>query len=121
MIVAAWFSVVVGVLMLGQWSFFLLTRQVPELRTRPAEIGLHIAAEFITALLLLVSGLGLLARAAWGAIAYLVATGMLLYTLIVSPGYYVQRRTWPLVVMFAVLFVLALVTLGLALVQMVAG
>jgi hypothetical protein len=62
----------------GQWSFFLLTKQVPELKSRPAEIGLHIAAEFITALL--VSGLGLLTRAAWGTIAYLVATGMLLYS-----------------------------------------
>ena len=39
MTVAAWFSVTVGVLMLGQWPFFLFAGQVPELKTKPAEIG----------------------------------------------------------------------------------
>ncbi len=38
---------------------------------------------------------------------------MLLYTVIVSPGYFAQKREWPMVGMFAVLLALALVSLGL--------
>lgn len=36
---------------------------------------------------------------------------MLLYTLIVSPGYYVQNRGTPFVLMFARMFVLAAISL----------
>ena len=39
----------------------------------------------------------------------LVALGMLLYTVIVSPGYFAQRGEWPLVAMFGVLLLSALV------------
>ena len=59
--------------------------------------------------------LGLLTGAPWGQPAYLVSVGMLLYTVIVSPGYFAHKREWPMVGMFAVLLVLALVSLGLVL------
>ena len=42
-----------------------------------------------------------------------VANGMLLYTVIVSPGYFAQLGQWPLVGMFAVLLALALVSIVL--------
>ena len=42
---------------------------------------------------------------------YLVAVGMLLYTVVNSPGYFAQRREWPMVGMFGVIFILALVSL----------
>jgi hypothetical protein len=42
---------------------------------------------------------------------YLVAVGMLLYSMIVSPGYFAQRGEWPLVGVFAVLLLLALLSL----------
>ena len=117
--IAGWFSLCIGLLMLGQWTFFLLSGQVPELKTKPAEIVLHITAEFVTAIALLVAGVGLLLATSWGIFLYLVATGMLLYTLIVSPGYYVQRRTWPLVTMFAVILVLTLILLGISISQII--
>ena len=41
------------------------------------------------------------------------ATQAALHTLIASPGYFAQSHAWAAVVMFAVLFVLALVGLGL--------
>jgi len=101
-------AIVVGLLMLGQWAFFLGTGQVPELRTRPVEFAFHLAAEGLTALTLLVAGIGALRRAAWGKPLLLLALGMLLYTVIVSPGYFAAQRAWLLVGMFAVLLVLAL-------------
>jgi len=39
--------------------------------------------------------------------------GMLLYAVINSPGYFAEKRQWPMVGMFAVLLILALVSLGL--------
>jgi len=35
MIFAAGYAIVVGVLMFGQWAFFLAARQVPELKAEP--------------------------------------------------------------------------------------
>ncbi|MHB0935711.1 MAG: hypothetical protein ACYDCO_15215 [Armatimonadota bacterium] len=101
------YAIVVGLLMLGQWAFFLATGQVPELRTRPVEFAFHLAAEVVTALGLLVAGIGALRRAAWGRPLLLATLGMLIYTVIASPGYFAAQRAWPLVGMFAVLLVLA--------------
>ena len=86
---------------------------MPELKTEPFRIAFHLAGEFLTAVALIAGGLGLLCGAPWGRPMYLVSLGMLLYTVIVSPGYFCQRREWPMVGMFAVLLVLALVSLGL--------
>jgi hypothetical protein len=100
-------------MMLGQWAFFLAKGRVPELETEPIRIRFHLAAEFLTAVALIVGGLGLLVDSRWGLKVYLLALGMLLYTLVVSPGYFAQRGEWPLVGMFAVVLVLALVSLVL--------
>jgi hypothetical protein len=108
-------AIVIGIGMVGQWSFFLATGRVPELKTEPMRIGFHLAGEFLTALALIAGGVGLLSAAPWGHPIYLVSIGMLLYTIVVSPGYFAQRGEWPLVGMFAVLLVLALVSLILIL------
>jgi hypothetical protein len=106
------YALVVGLLMLGQWAFFLATRQVPELKTEPSRIKFHIFDEVLTAAGLIVSGIGLLASATWAAQVYPVAVGMLIYTVIVSAGYFAQKRAWPIVAMFGVLFVLSLASLA---------
>jgi hypothetical protein len=112
MISAAIVALVVAVGMIGQWVLFLATRQVPELKTEPLRIRFHLAAEFATALTLLVAGAALLAGQAWGPDFYLVAAGMLLYTVIVSPGYFAQKGQWPFVGMFAALLVLTLISIA---------
>ena len=109
---AALFAVIVGVLIFGQWAFFLATKQVPELKTEPTRIRFHIVDEFITAGLLIAAGIGLLAESDIAAKLYPVAIGMLVYTVIVSAGYFAQKRVWPIVGMFAMILVLALVSLG---------
>jgi hypothetical protein len=113
MVFASIFALIVGTGIIGQWTFFLVTRQVPELKTEPYRIAFHLGAEFLTATALLVSGIGLLISASWSRPLYLVAIGMLLYTSIVSPGYFAQKREWPLVAMFAVILVIALLSLVL--------
>jgi hypothetical protein len=108
---AGWYGIVVGLLMVTQWIFFLVTGQVTELQTEPFRIAFHLAGELITACALIVGGIALLQQRAWGVMVYLVATGMLLYSVIVSPGYFAQQGQWALVGMFALLLVLALVSI----------
>ncbi len=98
--------------MLGMWTMFLATDQVPELSTCFYEIGLHIVPEVATALALIVGGYALFTNKKWGLQAYMFSMGMLLYTLIVSPGYYVQRDNIVMTGMFAVFFVIAIVFVG---------
>ncbi len=107
----ALYAIAVGLLIFGQWAFFLITRQVPELKTERVRVLFHIADEFLTAAVLIVSGIGLLAQQAWSAAIYPVALGMLLYTIIVSSGYFAQKRAWPIVIMFAVLLILTGISL----------
>ena len=75
-------------------------------------IRFHIADEFITGGLLIASGIGVLAESDLATKLYPVAMGMLLYTIIVSSGYFAQKRVWPIVGMFAVLLVLTVVALA---------
>jgi hypothetical protein len=112
MIFASLYAIAVGIGMIGQWSVSLATGRVPELRSEPFRIGFHLAGEFLTAIALIAGGLGLWAGNTWGQPTYLVAVGMLLYTVVVSPGYFAQRREWSMVGVFAALLVLALIALG---------
>lgn len=82
----SWYGIIVGLLIFIHWSFFLANGQAPELKTEPVSLALHLAAEFATTIGLLVSGAVLLKSKSWGASACLVSAGMLLYTVIVSPG-----------------------------------
>ena len=104
------FAIIVGVGMIGQWTFSYLSKQIPELKTEPIRILFHLAGEFITAVALIAGGVGLLGGWAWGVPVYLVATGMLLYTAIVSPGYFAQKGQWGWLLMFGVIIVLALLS-----------
>ena len=112
----AWFSIVVGTLMIAQWGFFLAAGLVPEVQTEPIRLAFHLSAEGVTALALLISGAGLFGGRNWARTCSPVAIGMLLYTVIVSPGYFAQYGQWPLVGIFAVLLILALACL-LAMIQ----
>ena len=89
--------------MIAQWALSILTGGVPEFQTEPWRIGFHLAAEFSTALMLIIGGIAVLKSAGWGRIVLLIALGMVIYSEIVSPGYFAQLGQWPMVIMFAVL------------------
>ena len=112
---AALYVIVIGIMMIGQWGFFIATKQVPELETEPVRISFHLAAEFTTAVALIAGGVGLLTNGDWGLTVYLISIGMLFYTVIVSPGYFAQKGEWPMVGVFAVMLILALISLTLVL------
>jgi len=100
---SAWYGIVVGFGMITEWTFFILSGSVPEFQTEPWRIALHLAAELTAALVLIVSGIGTLKSTAWGRKTLLVGLGMVIYSEIVSPGYFAQLGQWAFVIMFAVL------------------
>lgn len=103
MTVVAWYAIAVGVLMLGWWAVDVRGGALGRPDRRPAEIRLHLAAEVVTAVVLVVGGACVLLDGP--ASLLLVGLGMLLYTVIQSPGYFLARREAVPVVMFAALAV----------------
>jgi hypothetical protein len=99
----AWYGILVGFLMIAQWSFSILAGGVPEFQTAPWELGFHLAAEFSTAIVLLTGGVTMLRSIPWSRSVLLLGLGMVIYSEIVSPGYFAQRNQWAFVALFAVL------------------
>ena len=96
-----WTLLIVGVLMAAQWLFFLATGSVAELQSAPRAIAFHLAAESVTAVLLVVAGVGLVRGGGGvGESVGLIASGALLYTVINSAGYFAERGEWAMVAMF---------------------
>jgi hypothetical protein len=99
----AWYGILVGLLMIVQWTFSILADGVPEFQTAPWEIGFHLAAEFSTAIVLLLGGIATLLARSWARTVLLLGLGMVIYSEIVSPGYFAQLNQWAFVAMFSVL------------------
>ena len=112
MVFAAVFAIIVGLGMVAQWTASYRTGQIPELVDEPIRIGFHIAAEMITAVALVIAGVGLIFGQSWANSLYLVAAGMLFYTAVVSPGYFAQKGQWTWLIVFAVLIILGLVSVS---------
>jgi len=75
-------------------------------------MGLRLAAELTTAGLLIASGSAWLAIGPAAAALAGVGLGMLLYTVIASPGYFLARRELPAAALFALLTVLTVKALA---------
>ena len=99
---AAAYSVLVGLFIIVFWLVQLVTNPVPSDQKRYA-ISFHLAGEFLTAILLIASGAGTWIGKQWSKMLSPVALGLLLYTVIVSPGYCAQLGDVLMVGMFMVL------------------
>ena len=99
--------------MIGFWVFALTKNLVPP-EEKPWLITFHLFAEFTTAILLIISGVGLWVGSEWARTLSPLALGLLLYIVIYSPGYYAQKNNRPMAAMFIVLIILtvaAIITL----------
>ena len=103
------YSIIVGIAMFGIWIIQLMTDQAPELQTAPIEIAMAITADWLTAIMLLAAGAGLLSRRMWAYKLYLFALGMLVYSVLISSGYFGQLGNTIFVALFAVLFILSVI------------
>jgi hypothetical protein len=94
--------------MICLWVFFLLSGLVPEFATRPTEISFHLIVEFCTALMLIISGIRVLYSNGQGEGMLLLSTGMLFYTLLNSSGYYAEKASTGLILLFIIMLVTAI-------------
>ena len=97
----AGFVLVMGLGIAGLWDMLLAAGQVPEVAEGRVDIWFHIAAELLTAGLLVAAGVALLRRHTRARLLAAVALGALIYTAINSPGYYAQSGDAAMVAMFA--------------------
>ena len=104
------FSLVVGVAMPAFWVAAVAAGKVPEIEEGSREIWFHVVAEVATGLTLIGGAIATLAAPATRgpAVATLLGLGLLGYSITVSPGYYVDRRDWPMVVMFGCVWAAAI-------------
>jgi len=100
---AAIYSILIGVSIIGMWTILYITGSIPEFDTEPMRIGMHLVAEIATGIILILGGYGLLRNKRWGYNIYLISMGMLIYTLLVSPGYYAEKGEFVFVIMFAIM------------------
>jgi hypothetical protein len=105
---AAIFSLFCGVAMLVVWTILLARGLFVELETSPFKAMFLLAAEFLTAISLIVSGYGLLLGKSWGLRAGLAALGMLLYCTVFSIGALGSGNP-PAAIFFSVIAILAFI------------
>ena len=113
--ITAVYAIIVAIAMLGLWAMLLTAGEVDELDDAPLEVAYHLAAEVATAALLLVAAVGLLQVKPWAPPVFFLAAGMLLYTVIVSAGYYAERGDAAMVGMFTLLKMSTLILVTLTL------
>ncbi len=105
------YAIVVGLAMIVQWSVSYFTRQIPELASEPIRIGFHLAGEMMTAITLVMSGIGLLVGTPWAGAVFLISMGMLFYTAVVSPGYFAQKGQWIWLLIFGVMILVGILAI----------
>jgi len=108
------YSVLIGFFMIGFWIFAIRSGLVPA-EEKPWGIRFHLLSEFTTSILLIISGIASVLAIEWAKSISLLALGMLLYIVIYSPGYYLQKNNKPMVVMFISLIILTTLAILLTL------
>ncbi len=95
--IQAVYCILIGISVIGMWIMILSTGGVTE---GPIQIVFHLESEFLMAILLLISGYGLLAKKNFGEKVFLISNGMLVYSVLNAAGYYGQRGDIAMTVMF---------------------
>lgn len=105
------YCIAVAVLMAAWWTLDLVHGAWNRGDRSHAELALHLAGEFGTSAVLAAGAAALLSRAPFAAILAAAGLGMLLYTVTVSPGYFLARRETAAAGLFGVLAALTIAAL----------
>jgi len=108
---SAYFTIIVGVLMMSMWTILVFTGQVPYLDTPQMEIKLHIFTELLTSGALILGGISVLRDWTLFNRLHYVSQGMLIYAIINSSGYYIDLGETAIAAMFGVLLIGTLASL----------
>ena len=99
-LVASIYIIIIGIALLCMWLLLLIKREVPELNTKPTQIFFHLVAEFLTSIMLIIGGIGLIMNQFWGVAVF--------FSTINAAGFYGQLKDWP---MFITLLVFTFISL----------
>lgn len=105
------YSLIIGFSIIALWTVLLMSGQVPELVTEPLSIYFHIAAEILMAGLLIICGIGFMNKKKWSLKLFQVSSGLVIYSVINSAGYYAQSGNLLMVAMFMVLLIITVTIL----------
>lgn len=93
-------SLILGILLAVQWAFFLFFGESPE------ALLFHVAAELLTALVLIVTALTLRDTRFWSKYLAVFAQGMLAYIAISNSGYFLQQGLWYVPLIYLVVLII---------------
>lgn len=99
------YCILTGISILAFWGINIATNQVPELEQGTKEIYFHLAAEFLTATLLIISGIGTRTQKRWGKPLTKISLGMLLYAVINAAGLYADQNNSTITITFIIIIV----------------
>lgn len=85
------FALLVGIMLLIVWLYLLIIRGIPDFQAHPKESIFHLAVEFCTSFMLIISSLRVLFSDGHGEGMLLLAMGMLFYTLVNTTGYFMEK------------------------------
>ncbi len=111
-------AIAIGVAMIAQWALALVEGQRAGTRDAADRDPLAPAAEFSTAAVLVAGGAVMIAGASIAAPVTLYGFGMLTYTAVVSPGYFLDRGERGPVAMFAVIILVALLAAAILIAEL---
>ncbi|HUT82890.1 MAG TPA: hypothetical protein VMZ29_16970 [Candidatus Bathyarchaeia archaeon] len=101
------YSIIIGIAIVGLWLMLIIRKQIPELKDEPITIYFHVTAEILMGILAILSGILIIIDLIWGAYIFLISSGLCIYAVINSAGYYAQRKTWIFVVLFATILIMS--------------
>ena len=107
-LIASIYTIIIGIAMLCMWVFLLSKREVPELNTKPTQITFHLIAEFMTSIILITGGVGLILNQSWGVTIFFISIGMVIYSTINAAGFYGQLKDWPMFIMLLTFTIVSL-------------
>lgn len=107
-LIASIYTIIIGIAMLCMWVFLISKREVPELNTKPTQITFHLIAEFMTSIILIIGGIGLILNQSWGVTIFFISIGMVIYSTINAAGFYGQLKDWPMFIMLITFTIVSL-------------
>jgi len=102
------YSIILGISIIALWIVLLISNNVPEVQTEPISIIFHLCAELLMGLMLLISGISLIRKSKVGDILFLISSGMVIYSIINSSGYYGNSGEWSMVTVFILILLVTL-------------
>jgi len=104
----AYFSIFLGLTIIGMWLNLLLYGTFVESRIG---IGFHILAEFIMAVFCVLSGIMIIQNKPFAIETNMAGMSMATYSSLSAIGYYGQQGQKPMVLVFTIIFLLSSITL----------